>query len=99
MQGLNFRIIERNYRSFGGEIDIIAMDKDVIVFVEVRARKDAKSGSAAESIDIFKQRRICKTALSYIRRKRLSPDMPFRFDTITFDNGICRHIASAFDFV
>ncbi len=74
-------ILERNYRTRFGEIDIIAQDGDFIVFVEVKTRRSIRCGNPFEAVDIRKQRRISKVALDYITRRGLH-DTPARFDVI-----------------
>ena len=61
-----YAVLERRYRTRFGEIDIIADDDGVTVFIEVRARRTAQYGSAAESITPRKRRRIAAMALDYL---------------------------------
>ena len=85
------RILERNYRSREAEIDIIGEEKGTILFVEVKARrKDKKSGTAAESVGISKQKRICRCADYYMHTHRIDPfSTKLRFDVvaITWTDG------------
>lgn len=60
------KILERNFRVRGGEIDIIARDKRTLVFVEVRLRTNATFGGAGASITLTKQRRIILAAQHYL---------------------------------
>lgn len=76
-----YKILERNYYCKLGEIDIIAKDKDYIVFIEVKTRYDNYYGSPAESVTAYKQYRIHKTAQVYIMFKKLD-SFNFRFDVI-----------------
>lgn len=71
-------IIKRNYCCRAGEIDIIARDGEYTVFVEVKTRKNANFGTAAEFVDRRKQERIIKTALYYLGRD----DVAMRFDVV-----------------
>ncbi len=71
-------ILERNYRLSGGEIDIIAQDGDYLVFVEVKTRRGSTFGSPFEAVDIRKQQRLTKAALTYMSERCL--DMAARFD-------------------
>lgn len=83
-----YRIVSRNYRTKSGEIDIIAMDGSVVVFIEVKTRTGNLYGSPAAAVTLNKQRQIGKTALCYLTsRKRL--DVPARFDVISvcFNNN------------
>ena len=61
-----YRIVERNFRCKVGEIDIVARDGDVLVFVEVRSRSDDAHGSAVEMIRNTKQRRVVRVARYYL---------------------------------
>jgi len=61
-----YRIVERNFRCKAGELDIVARDGDVLVFVEVRSRSDDEHGSAVEMIRRTKQRRVARVAMYYL---------------------------------
>ena len=61
-----YTIVERNFRCAAGELDIIARDRGVLVFVEVRSRADADHGHAAEMVDRRKQRQVARVAMEYI---------------------------------
>ena len=78
-------ILERNYSARTGEIDIIATDRDVLVFVEVRARSHQRFGGAANSVDRRKQKRIILTAQHYLQRHNRGKDRRCRFDVIAFE--------------
>lgn len=92
-------IAERNFYSPFGEVDIIARDKRYLVFVEVKYRKNNRSGSPLEAVDVGKQRRICKTASYYCLRYGYQEEMPVRFDVIGItDEGIL-HVEDAFCFI
>lgn len=80
--GLN--VLLRNYRCRGGEVDLICRDRRVLVFVEVRLRRNASFGGAAASIDLAKQRRIVLAAEHYLStHSGREPDC--RFDCILLD--------------
>lgn len=82
-QGL--RIVARNFSAKTGEIDIIALDNNALVFVEVRARSNPHFLSAAGSVDQRKQRRIIRTAQLYLQHNRQWSHLPCRFDVIAFE--------------
>jgi putative endonuclease len=79
------RIVERNWHCRQGEIDLIAQDGEVLVFVEVRSRKHGAYGSAADSITPAKQRRIVQAARHYLAKLPIMPAC--RFDVVTLDQG------------
>lgn len=76
------RVIEQNFRCRFGEIDIIALDKKTICFIEVKTRRSLDYGSGSEAVGKSKQQKIIKTALFYLAGKR-SGDQDFRFDVIS----------------
>jgi len=92
-------IIKKNYRTVFGEIDIIARDKGVIVFVEVKTRTDNAFGHPFEAVDQRKREKIRKVALSFMKTEK--KEFPSRFDvmSITMDRAGTRieHIQDAFE--
>lgn len=76
------KIIETNFLAPGGEVDIIARDKQTLVFVEVRYRASERFGSASETIDAKKQQRVIKAATHYLQQQQLWDKIACRFDTI-----------------
>ncbi len=79
-----YRIIVRNYRRRFGEIDIIAEDGAVLVFVEVKSRQSNRFGSPFEAVDRRKQRQISRVALDYITRYG-KENRPARFDVVAVE--------------
>lgn len=79
-QGL--RILERNWRVRGGEIDLICEDRGSLVFVEVRLRRRSDFGGAGASITLAKQRRLILAARHYLAGRR---EQPCRFDAVLLD--------------
>ncbi|MCL1886903.1 MAG: YraN family protein [Betaproteobacteria bacterium] len=80
-QGLT--LVERNFSSRMGEIDLIMKDRDTLVFVEVRKRGRNDFGSAVASITHAKQQRLVKTAQLFLQK--LSKIPPCRFDVVALD--------------
>ena len=76
-----YKILEQNYRTRLGEIDIIARDKKTIVFVEVKSRKSIRYGSPKWSVTHNKQRKISMVALQYLKNTRQT-DAAARFDVV-----------------
>lgn len=83
-QGL--KMIDRNFNCRLGEIDLIAQERDTLVFIEVRARSHQQWGGASASVDYRKQRKICKAAAYYLSKHPRFQHRPCRFDVIAFDN-------------
>ena len=90
-----YKIIKTNYTCPVGEIDIIAKQKDVIVFVEVKTRTSAKFGLPRESVTPFKQNKIRSVATCYLKENMLL-NSPVRFDVIDILEGNITHIPNAF---
>jgi len=80
LEDKGFQLIEKNYYCRRGEIDLIMRDKNSLVFVEVRYRKNDYFGSALESITIHKQRRLIFTAQHYLQQTRTP--LASRFDVV-----------------
>ncbi len=85
LEGCGLKIVERNYRSRYGEIDLIAHDGAMLVFIEVRARKSNVFGGAAASITAAKQKKITRTALHYLAALGRTPRC--RFDAVLLGNN------------
>lgn len=76
-------LLERNFCTKFGEIDLIMQDGDAIVFVEVKYRKQTHYGHAAEFVDKKKSSRLIKTAYIWLNKRGLSPHTThFRFDVV-----------------
>jgi len=95
-----YRILERNFRCKGGEIDIVARDGKTIVFIEVKTRKTGMYGPPQLAVTPFKQRQISKAALTWLAKTRQF-DVSARFDVIsiivTGQEPQIEHITNAFD--
>jgi len=76
-----YRIIQQNYLASCGEVDIIAQEKDTLVFVEVKTRSGLRFGSPAAAVTHRKQQQISRTALVYLSQQRLL-NKPARFDVV-----------------
>ena|SRR5690348_3094815 len=84
LKSLGYKILERNYQIRGGEIDIVARDKNVLVFVEVKARWSHNFGEPFESIGYYKMRSLLKTALFYVNKVNWG-ERPYRIDALSLD--------------
>lgn len=81
LKGINYDILERNFNSSFGEIDIIALDKQEFVFIEVKTRFQEAYGTPAEAIDFHKKIHLYNSALYYLYSHSIS-DYSIRFDVI-----------------
>lgn len=89
-----FRIIEKNFKGRYGEIDIIALDRDTLVFVEVKTRTSSQFGNPLEAITSWKLRTLVKTAQFYKLTHQNLPDS-LRIDAIAvelFTSGELKNI-------
>lgn len=78
------KIIQRNYRCKAGEIDLIAVEGERLVFIEVRSRGNPRFSSAAASVDRHKQSKLIRAAQCFLQRNPRWAKMPCRFDVIAF---------------
>ena len=76
-----YRIVKRNFKNNLGEIDVIAYDKDILVFIEVKTRTSDVFGLPREAVNLQKQRKIRLVATSYIKTYKLF-DKACRFDVV-----------------
>ena len=90
-----YRIIERNFRCKAGELDIIARDGEILVFVEVRSRADDAHGGAIEMIRRGKQRRVARVAACYLELAAPAFD-ECRFDIVAITAGEAILLKDAF---
>jgi putative endonuclease len=94
----NLTLIERNFRCYYGEIDLIMKDEKTLVFVEVRYRKNAKFGSALESVTRSKQQKLISAAEIYLNMLQNDELMPMRFDVVgILGEGELQWVKNAFD--
>jgi putative endonuclease len=96
LQAAGMSVIARNFRSRQGEIDIIALDGETLVFVEVKAYSRFGFESLAYSINPKKQRRIIETAKYFLSINRQYYGRAIRFDIVFIGNEAISHLASAF---
>ncbi len=96
LQAAGLRLLARNYRVRGGEIDLVMRTPEgTLVFVEVRARRSASHGGAAASVGAAKQARIVLAARHYLAR--LGGEPRCRFDVVALDGEQLQWIVAAFD--
>jgi putative endonuclease len=97
-----YRIIEINFRCPIGEIDIVAKEKNDLVFVEVKTRKSIALGYPEQAVGIRKQKKMSQLALWYMQKRKIA-DTNARFDVVAItlipENNEVRLIQNAFDFI
>lgn len=81
-----YQIMERNYRTRGGEIDLIALHEGAVVFVEVKTRTSSAFGAPELAVNARKQQRMVKAALGYINYKQFH-QVPCRFDVVAISKA------------
>lgn len=95
----DYTILERNYRTPFGEVDLIAQKDGVLVYVEVKYRSSSGCGDPLEAVDRRKQRKICRVANYHYAGYAAGREMDCRFDVIgIYGDGSIRHIQNAFYF-
>jgi putative endonuclease len=95
-----YKLIERNYRCAGGELDLIVLDRRVVVFVEVKTRTGQGFGSPIEAVEFHKQRKMIQAAQYFLTEKKLH-QRDARFDVIGVSwpgrEPVVEHIENAFE--
>ena len=96
-----YTILRRNFRLRSGEIDIIAQDGNLLVFIEVKTRSCSRFGSPFDAVDVHKQHQITRTALAFMSSE-MPRDTAVRFDVIGvyLDGNTPRieHLKNAFEY-
>ena len=93
LKGQGYRILERNWRTSYGELDIVASHKGELVFVEVRTLESEHLLFPEESVGAGKQRRLARLATAYVQRTKHEGE--WRIDVIAIDRNGLRHIPNA----
>lgn len=87
LQNQGLQLIARNWSCRGGELDLVMLDSDTVVFIEVRYRSSERYGGAIESIDLRKRSRITLAAQRYLQSETRWQAYPCRFDVVTLKPG------------
>jgi putative endonuclease len=98
LQSKGLSLVDRNYHSSFGEIDLIMRDKNEIVFIEVRSRAYATFGTAIESINKTKQQKVIKSAVSYLQKRKWLDSINYRFDVVGCSPTTIEWIKDAFSY-
>jgi len=101
LERIGMTVETRNWRCDFGELDIIAREDGVYVFVEVKTRKSERAGTAEEAVSAAKQKRITRLARAYLRSVGADSTADVRFDVIAIrviapDRALLRHHRAAF---
>lgn len=100
LKDIGYNVIERNFECRQGEIDIIALDKDEIVFVEVKTRRNKKYGLASEAVNDIKKKHLWKAVEYYLYSRNLQDDF-IRLDVIEIylrkEKAYINHIKKAIE--
>lgn len=102
LKNLGCKVLARNFSCQLGELDLVVLDKQCIVFVEVRSTEGDDQSNAALSVDHFKQKRLTRLAQFFIQKHRLQERMA-RFDVLTLSwpegrkEPVIQHFPNAFE--
>ena len=96
LKGKGYKILKTNFKINIGEIDIIAADRDTLVFVEVKTRTQETFGRPSDAVDRIKRAKYVKVAQAYLVKNYGKTDVLSRFDVIEIENGQINHIENAF---
>lgn len=95
-----YKLVERNYRCTAGELDLIVLDRRVVVFVEVKTRSGHGYGSPLEAVEFRKQRKMIRAAQYFLSEKKLH-QRDARFDVVGISwpgrEPVVEHIENAFE--
>lgn len=101
LQRAGLKLLDRNYTTRYGEIDLVMLDRDTVVFVEVRHRFTSMHGDAATSVHAGKQLKLIRTAELWLAQNTRYAQRACRFDVMSYDGPIeqatARWLKSAFE--
>ena len=102
LEGLGYKILHRQLRGRYGELDLVALDGETIVFVEVKTRASTAAGHPTESITVAKQKKITRSALEFLKHHRWL-NRKARFDVVSIiwpkggEPPLLQHYINAFE--
>jgi putative endonuclease len=85
MERAGLKLVQRNFRTRFGELDLIMRDDTTLVFAEVRYRRDPRFGGGAASVGPGKRERLARAAQGFLQAHPALASLPCRFDVIAFD--------------
>lgn len=92
---LGYTVLSRRFKARAGELDIVVLDGEVIVFVEVKMRS-SDFIPAQEAVTLKKQQRIMRAAAEFLTKMELC-EREIRYDTVSVQEGRCEHFIDAFN--
>lgn len=99
LQEKGYFLLQKNYFTRYSEIDLIAKDREILVFCEIKYRRNDTFQSPLEAVDSRKQKRVCRAALIYLCENGYPEDTACRFDVIAIQDGQkILHLENAFDY-
>ena len=98
LESRGFIILEKNFRTRLGEIDLIGKEEEYLVFIEVKHRRNTSYGLPEEAVNFKKQRTICRVSDVYRMKHRLG-EVPIRFDVVADLNGEMELFRNAFSYI
>lgn len=99
LQEQGVEILEQNFRSKQGEIDIIGRDGEYLVFVEVKFRKSENRGNALSAVDLRKQKKICQVADYYRYLHHYGDNTAIRYDVVAIQDEEFVWVKNAFSHI
>jgi putative endonuclease len=100
LKNKGYKLVERNYRCSVGELDLIVLDRRVVVFVEVKTRTGQGFGSPLEAVEFRKQKKMIQAAQYFLSEKKLH-QRDARFDVVGISwpgrEPVVEHIENAFE--
>ncbi len=99
LEGAGLSVLDRNWRAPGGELDLVALEGEDVVFVEVKTRRSRSHGLPAEAVGTRKRSRILAAARAWLASHPAAGSRGVRFDVVAIegDPGEVRWIRGAFD--
>ncbi|MBO5927577.1 MAG: YraN family protein [Clostridia bacterium] len=92
---LGYRVIAKNFKTHLGEIDIVVLDGETVVFVEVKTRSTDAFGLPSEAVNFKKREKYFKVSEQFLIKNKLL-EKQVRFDVVEIQNGEINHIKDAF---
>lgn len=99
LENHGMKIMETNFRSRFGEVDIVGFHRGYLVFVEVKYRRNGTSGTPESAVTVQKQKKICKVADYYRYLHHYGEDKPFRYDVVAVTKETILWYENAFEHI